>query len=90
MTEPTPIVVPRENVNDESATLVAWTVAAGAHVTAGQPIAQIETSKAVMDLAAPAGGVLRPNARAGDDVPIGGVLGWVVAEEILAPLDILV
>jgi pyruvate/2-oxoglutarate dehydrogenase complex dihydrolipoamide acyltransferase (E2) component len=80
MTESTPIVVPRENVNDESATLVAWAVADGAHVEPGQPVVQIETSKAVVDLPAPAGGVLRPRARAGEDVPIGGVLGWVVAE----------
>jgi 2-oxoglutarate dehydrogenase E2 component (dihydrolipoamide succinyltransferase) len=81
MSEPTPIVVPRENVNDESATLVAWSVAEGARVAPGQPIAQIETSKAVVELAAPTGGVLRPGARAGDEVPIGGVLGWVVAED---------
>jgi 2-oxoglutarate dehydrogenase E2 component (dihydrolipoamide succinyltransferase) len=87
MTEPTPIIVPRENVNDESATLVAWTVAAGTHVTPGQQVAQIETSKAVVDLVAPAGGVLHPRVRAGEDVPIGTVLGWVVVEEIVAPLD---
>ena len=65
MTEPAPIIVPRENVNDESATLVAWTVAAGAHVAPGQPVAQIETSKAVVDLLAPARGVLHPRVRAG-------------------------
>jgi 2-oxoglutarate dehydrogenase E2 component (dihydrolipoamide succinyltransferase) len=81
MTEPTPIVVPRENVNDESATLVAWAVAAGAPVAPGQPIVQIETSKAVVDLPAPAGGILRPRARPGEEVPIGDVLGWVIAEE---------
>jgi pyruvate/2-oxoglutarate dehydrogenase complex dihydrolipoamide acyltransferase (E2) component len=80
MSEPTPIVVPRENVNDESATLVAWSVAGGTRVAPGQPIAQIETSKAVVELAAPTGGVLRPKACAGEEVPIGGVLGWVVAE----------
>jgi 2-oxoglutarate dehydrogenase E2 component (dihydrolipoamide succinyltransferase) len=80
MTEPTPIVVPRENVNDESATLVAWVVAEGAHVVPGQPVAQIETSKAVVDLPAPAGGVLRPAAHAGEEIPIGGVLGWVVGD----------
>ena len=69
MTEPTPIIVPRENVNDESATLVAWTIAAGAHVAPGQPVAQIETSKAVVDLLAPAGGVLHPKVRAGRTSP---------------------
>ena len=79
MTEPTPIVIPRENVNDESATLVAWSVPEGERVAAGQPVAQVETSKAVVDLPAPVGGVLRRQARAGEDVPIGAVLGWIVA-----------
>jgi 2-oxoglutarate dehydrogenase E2 component (dihydrolipoamide succinyltransferase) len=77
---PTPILVPRENVNDESATLVAWVVDDGAAIVAGQPIAQIETGKAVMDLPAPAGGVLRTKACPGEDVPIGGLLGWIVTE----------
>src|SRR5207302_1264183 len=72
---------------DESATLVAWSVAAGMRVASGQPIAQIETSKAVVDLPPPAGGFLRPRVRAGEDVPIGGVLGWVVAEEGAATLE---
>jgi pyruvate/2-oxoglutarate dehydrogenase complex dihydrolipoamide acyltransferase (E2) component len=90
MTAPTPIVVPRENVNDESATLVAWTIAPGAHVTPGQPVAQIETSKAVMDLVAPTDGILHPKVRAGEDVPIGAVLGWVLAEGAVSPPDAVV
>ena len=28
--------------------------------------------------------------RAGEDVPIGAVLGWVVVEEIVSPLDALI
>jgi 2-oxoglutarate dehydrogenase E2 component (dihydrolipoamide succinyltransferase) len=85
MTEPTPIVVPRENVNDESATLVAWAVTDGVHVVSGQPVVQIETSKAVVDLPAPAGGMVRIGARAGEEVPIGGVLGWIVADATESP-----
>jgi pyruvate/2-oxoglutarate dehydrogenase complex dihydrolipoamide acyltransferase (E2) component len=90
MTEPAPIIVPRENVNDESATLVVWIVAAGAHVAPGQPVAQIETSKAVVDLLAPARGVLHPRVRAGEEVPIGAVLGWVLAEGAATLPDALV
>ena len=65
MTEPTPILVPRENVNDEIGDARRLVVADGARVEPGQPVAQIETSKAVVDLPAPAAGVLRPRARAG-------------------------
>jgi pyruvate/2-oxoglutarate dehydrogenase complex dihydrolipoamide acyltransferase (E2) component len=89
MTEPTPIIVPRENVNDESATLVDWIVMAGASVAPGQPVAQIETSKAVVDLLAPAAGVLHPKVQAGEEVPIGAVLGWVLATGAVSPPDFL-
>src|SRR4051794_758084 len=81
MTEANRIVVPRESVNDESATLIAWTSPAGSQVTAGQVIAQIETSKAVMNLAAPFTGTLRIKARVGDEIPIGDVIGWIVDNE---------
>ena len=42
MTEPTPIVIPRGNVNDESATLVTWSVPEGGRVAAGQPVAEAD------------------------------------------------
>jgi pyruvate/2-oxoglutarate dehydrogenase complex dihydrolipoamide acyltransferase (E2) component len=82
--EPPPValVVPRENVNDESATLVAWRVDDGARVEAGQSVAQIETSKAVVDIVAPVAGTLRHAAKAGDEVAIGGVLAWLGAETV--------
>ena len=73
----TAILVPRENVNDESATLVAWLVTDGSQVEQGQAVAQIETSKAVVDLEAPASGLLHHGAKAGQDVPIGGSIGRV-------------
>ncbi len=77
MNGPTAVVVPRENVNDESATLVAWLVADGSAVEQGRPVAQIETSKAVVEVEAPASGVLRHRARPGQDVPIGDPIGSI-------------
>jgi 2-oxoglutarate dehydrogenase E2 component (dihydrolipoamide succinyltransferase) len=84
MSEPTPIVVPRENVNDESATLVAWIVGDGSRVEPGQVVAQIETSKAVVDVPAPSGGILHHVAAPGQDVAIGGLIGSVSAEGAVA------
>jgi pyruvate/2-oxoglutarate dehydrogenase complex dihydrolipoamide acyltransferase (E2) component len=80
MSETVDIVVPRENVNDESATLVSWSVADGDRVERGHRVAQIETSKAVMDLEAPAAGILRHAIRAGEEVPVGAAIGQVVSE----------
>jgi pyruvate/2-oxoglutarate dehydrogenase complex dihydrolipoamide acyltransferase (E2) component len=74
MAEPCLVLVPKENVNDETAKLVAWFVEDGAHVDAGRLLAQVETSKAVLDIEAPASGVVRFAAKAGDEVAIGGVL----------------
>ena len=79
MTELTPDRRSPENVNDESATLVAWSVPEGERVTAGQPVAQVETSKAVVDLPAPSAASSVRQTLAGEDVPIGAVLGWIVA-----------
>jgi pyruvate/2-oxoglutarate dehydrogenase complex dihydrolipoamide acyltransferase (E2) component len=75
--EATPVVVPRENVNDESVTLVAWLVEDGAHVESGQWVAQIETSKTVVEVAATTSGTLRHGANAGDEVPIGATIGLI-------------
>lgn len=80
MSEPVPVVVPRENVNDESATLVAWLVADGSSVEPGLAVAQVETSKAVVEIEAPAAGILRHRAREGQDVPIGDAIGSIGGE----------
>ena len=74
MGEPLAVLVPKENVNDETAKLVAWFVEDGAQVEAGRLLAQVETSKAVLDIEAPAAGTVRLAAKAGDEVAIGGVL----------------
>ena len=74
MGEPLAILVPKENVNDETAKLVAWFVEDGERVEAGRLLAQVETSKAVLDIEAPASGVVRFAAKAGDEVEIGGIL----------------
>ncbi len=39
LSAPLPVLVPLENVNDESVTLVRWLVESGSPVAEGQPIA---------------------------------------------------
>jgi pyruvate/2-oxoglutarate dehydrogenase complex dihydrolipoamide acyltransferase (E2) component len=74
-----PILVPREHVNDDSVFVTEWAVPEGAHVEAGTVVCSIETSKAIVEIEAPAAGFVRQRAKAGDEVAIGGVLGWVSA-----------
>jgi pyruvate/2-oxoglutarate dehydrogenase complex dihydrolipoamide acyltransferase (E2) component len=72
-----PIVVPRESVNADSVYVVAWVVPDGSPVEAGAALCEIETSKAVETLEAAEPGYVRQLARVGDEVPIGGVLGFI-------------
>ncbi|MEU0383200.1 2-oxo acid dehydrogenase subunit E2 [Streptomyces chartreusis] len=55
--------IPKLNNNDSTYVLLDWLAEDGARVTAGQPIATVETSKATQELEAPADGYLRPLLR---------------------------
>ncbi len=67
-----------------SATLAAWLKKPGDTVTAGEPIAEVETDKTTVELEAPADGVLDIRIAAGTrDVKIGALLA-VVREEARA------
>lgn len=73
------IIVPRDNVNDDSVFVIGWAVDEGARVEAGAVVCSIETSKANVDIEAPAAGFVRRVRAVGDEVPIGGVLAYVTA-----------
>lgn len=69
--------MPQVNPNDEEVTLVAWRVEDGGRAVEGQPLCEVETSKAVGDLPSPDTGVLRQVAKVGDVVTIDGVIGYL-------------
>ena len=73
------IRVPRETVNDDTVTIQSWHATHGARVTAKQLVASIETSKAVLDVEADAEGYLEIIHPAGAEVPIGELIGRVLA-----------
>ncbi|MBX7207583.1 MAG: hypothetical protein K1X78_04705 [Verrucomicrobiaceae bacterium] len=77
MSAPIPILVPQEDVNDTSARVVRFAAATGQQVSAGQVLVELETSKTTLELSAPAAGWLRLTCAAGDDLPVGGVIGQV-------------
>jgi pyruvate dehydrogenase E2 component (dihydrolipoyllysine-residue acetyltransferase) len=74
------ILVPREIVNADSVYVVRWAVPDGALVETGAALCEIETSKAVVTLEAEQPGYVRHRAAVGDEVPIGGVLGYITAQ----------
>ncbi len=67
------------------AEIVRWLVEVGDHVDADQPIVEVETDKAVVEIPSPyAGTVLRHGGAAGDVIEVGEILVVVGDEE--APL----
>lgn len=75
------ITIPTLNSNDVDYFLVEWCVAAGERVTADQPVAVIETSKAAEELLANAAGVLDHAQPAGSRCRPGTVIGRVFDSE---------
>lgn len=63
-----PILVPTTDVNSEAGLLVAWHVGDRNKVEAGETIAEIETSKAIIEVPAPEAGFLLQAVREGTEV----------------------
>jgi sugar O-acyltransferase (sialic acid O-acetyltransferase NeuD family) len=82
MIEPRKIIVPKENVSDETYHLVEWLVEEGDKVSAGTVVAVLESSKAALDILADADGYIFFNAASKDDVAIGSVLAVVSSENV--------
>jgi acetyltransferase-like isoleucine patch superfamily enzyme len=77
MSEPTAIRVPLDNVNDETVKLVNWLVQEGQEVHEGQLLAEVETSKALVEMIAPLAGKVWIRVQAGHDVPVGAVVAYI-------------
>ncbi len=77
---PVEIVLPRVDMDMDRAKLTHWFVKEGESVAKGQPLFEIETDKAAMEIEAPTTGVLRGvTANEGDTHPVGTVIGWLYA-----------
>jgi pyruvate dehydrogenase E2 component (dihydrolipoamide acetyltransferase) len=63
----------------ETGILVAWLKHPGEPVEKGEPVMEIETDKATVEIEAPASGTLEGvRAQAGDEVPVGQVVAWIL------------
>jgi pyruvate dehydrogenase E2 component (dihydrolipoamide acetyltransferase) len=74
------VVMPALEMAQETGKLIAWRKQEGDRVTKGEPLLDIETDKAVMEVEAPADGILAGiSAAAGADIPVGQTIAWIVA-----------
>lgn len=72
------IILSEGQLEGTAATMAAWLVTVGDKVATGDPLAELETDKVVMEVCADAGGVIKSLlAKAGDEIAIGQVLGQI-------------
>lgn len=76
----TQVYMPALGMAQETGTLMRWLKAAGDSVREGEPIAEVQTDKATVELEARATGVLADlRAHEGDDIPVGQVIAVILA-----------
>jgi pyruvate dehydrogenase E2 component (dihydrolipoamide acetyltransferase) len=67
----TPVILPKQGQTVESCLIASWKKQAGAQVSAGEIICEVETDKALVELESPAAGtLLELFFTEGDDVPV--------------------
>lgn len=80
------VVMPALEMAQETGKLVAWRKKEGESVSKGEPLLEIETDKAVLEVEAPADGILASvTAAEGAVVPVGDTIAWIVRPGESAP-----
>src|ERR1700692_1951146 len=72
------IVMPALEMAQETGKLLSWRKKEGDAIAKGEPLLDIETDKAVVEIEAPADGILAGvKAHAGDVIPVGQTIAWI-------------
>src|SRR5262249_20428251 len=75
----TNVILPALGVAQETGKIVRWLKTEGELVTKGEPLAEIETDKATVEIDAPATGVLaNVSAAIDEDIPVGQVIALIM------------
>jgi pyruvate dehydrogenase E2 component (dihydrolipoamide acetyltransferase) len=82
------VVMPALEMAQETGKLLAWRKKEGDSVSKGEPLLEIETDKAVVEVEAPADGVLAGiRASEGTEIPVGQTIAWIVGPGEQPPND---
>lgn len=72
--------MPALEMAQETGKLISWLKKEGQEVAKGEPLLEVETDKAVMEVEAPGDGILAGvKVQEGDVVPVGQTIAWLVA-----------
>jgi pyruvate dehydrogenase E2 component (dihydrolipoamide acetyltransferase) len=76
----TNVIMPALGVAQQTGTLLKWLKAEGQAVSKGEPLMEIETDKATVEIEAPGSGILaKVTASPGDQVPVGNRIAVILA-----------
>ncbi|MBX3035925.1 MAG: 2-oxo acid dehydrogenase subunit E2 [Anaerolineales bacterium] len=74
------VIMPALGMAQETGTLIQWLKKSGDNVTKGEPLMEIETDKATVEIEAPASGTLASiTAQVGDVIPVGQRIALILA-----------
>jgi pyruvate dehydrogenase E2 component (dihydrolipoamide acetyltransferase) len=82
------VVMPALEMAQETGKLVSWLKKEGDSVRKGEPLLEVETDKAVLEVEAAEDGVLAGiSGEVGTDIPVGKVIAWIVAPGEAVPVN---
>ena len=83
------VVMPALEMAQETGKLLAWRKKEGESVRKGEPLLEIETDKAVVEVEAPGDGMLAGiTADVGEVIPVGETIAWLVAPGEKPPVTV--
>jgi pyruvate dehydrogenase E2 component (dihydrolipoamide acetyltransferase) len=84
----TDVIMPALGVAQQTGILLKWLKAEGQSVSKGEPLMEVETDKATVEIEAAASGILANiTARAGDEVPVGQKIAVISAPGEALPTE---
>jgi pyruvate dehydrogenase E2 component (dihydrolipoamide acetyltransferase) len=84
----TSVVMPALEMAQETGKIISWLKKEGEAINKGEPLLEIETDKAVVEVEATADGILAGvKSQEGDVVPVGVTIAWIVAPGEKPPAD---
>lgn len=76
----TNVIMPALGIAQDTGKILRWLKAEGQTVTQGEPLLEIETDKAAVELETPASGILaNVTAHEGDEIPVSQVIAMILA-----------
>jgi len=81
------VVMPALEMAQESGKVISWRKREGEKVSKGEPLLEVETDKAVVEVESPGDGILSAiSAREGAVIPVGQTIAWLLAPGEAAPV----